>query len=166
MNSSQVDIVGNQKEIWPQVLEKAYAQLAGGYSAIANGGWPAQAMTTLTGKASWAFDPTLDGGVTVAQMMSYANNNDIVTLDTISSDTLPFNLIGDHAYAFAGFSGSGANTAIKLQNPWGYDNPTPVPISAIASGAAGFDSIDLGHFNAGAGHSVPQGGGEPLWVGT
>jgi hypothetical protein len=163
VNSSQVDIVGNQKEIWPQVIEKAYAQLEGGYSAIANGGWPTQAMAALTGEATWSLDPTAGGGITLAQMMAYANNNDLITLDTkATSDLLPYGLDENHAYAFAGFAGS----SIKLQNPWGYDNPAPIPIAALASGAAGIDQIDLGHFNAGAGHSVPQGAGEPLWVGT
>jgi hypothetical protein len=74
--------------------------LRGVYSAIANGGWPTQAMAALTGKATWSLDPTAGGGITLAQMMSYANNNDLITFDTMPTpDFLPFGLIENHAYA-------------------------------------------------------------------
>ena len=46
------DVVGNQKEIWPQVLEKAVATLDGGYNAIAYGGDPLVAMEELTGQTT------------------------------------------------------------------------------------------------------------------
>ena len=49
-NRATQDVVGNQKEIWPQVIEKAFATLAGGYGAIANGGYPVLAMEELTGQ--------------------------------------------------------------------------------------------------------------------
>src|ERR1700761_8871908 len=39
-NGAKQDVVGTQKEIWPQVVEKAVATLDGGYNAIANGGYP------------------------------------------------------------------------------------------------------------------------------
>ena len=48
-NGATQDVVGNQKEIWVQVLEKAVATMEGGYSAIANGGNPMIAMEELTG---------------------------------------------------------------------------------------------------------------------
>ena len=38
-----------QNEIWPAIIEKAYAQYAGGYDKIANGGRPADALSILTG---------------------------------------------------------------------------------------------------------------------
>jgi hypothetical protein len=48
-NGADQDVVGNQKEIWPQVLEKAVATLDGGYGAITDGGSPVVAMEELTG---------------------------------------------------------------------------------------------------------------------
>jgi hypothetical protein len=44
------DVVGKSKEIWAQVIEKAVAQLNGGYSQIQYGGYPTVAMEELTGK--------------------------------------------------------------------------------------------------------------------
>ena len=39
-----------QNEIWPAIVEKAYAQYAGGYGKIANGGLPTDALAVLTGQ--------------------------------------------------------------------------------------------------------------------
>ena len=35
---------------WPAIVEKAYAQYAGGYGKIANGGLPTDALAVLTGQ--------------------------------------------------------------------------------------------------------------------
>jgi hypothetical protein len=35
--------------------------------------------------------------------------------------------------------------------PWGFDNPAPIPITAIAPGTTGIDVINLGHVKLGAG---------------
>jgi hypothetical protein len=43
------DVVGGKREIWVQVIEKAYAKLHGGYNKI-QAGDPANAMQELTGK--------------------------------------------------------------------------------------------------------------------
>jgi hypothetical protein len=51
-NAAGQDIVNGVKEIWPQVLEKAYATLNGGYGGIMNGGSPIVAMEELTGHAA------------------------------------------------------------------------------------------------------------------
>ena len=51
-NGATQDVVGSQKEIWPQVIEKAYALASGGYSGIQNGGSPFLALEELTGKAA------------------------------------------------------------------------------------------------------------------
>ena len=61
------DVVGDEKEIWPQVLEKAYAKINGGYNAINNGGHPALAMETLTGQPATSLSP---GQVTLADLQN------------------------------------------------------------------------------------------------
>jgi Calpain family cysteine protease len=155
-------VLGNQKEIWPQIIEKAYAQSAGGYDAIGQGGFPTRAMSVLTGDAAFAYNPV---GLTVQQMMAYTNNNDLIVFDTQESGSLPYGLVADHSYAFAGYSGSGANTKVLLQNPWGFDNPAPIPITAIAAGTTGIDVINLGHVKLGAGHGVAEGAGMTPWFG-
>jgi hypothetical protein len=137
------DVVGRQKEIWPQVIEKAYAQLEGGYSAIADGGVPVFAMETLTGRQAIGLSPL---GLALSQITAFANEHDLLTFDTSGAPGLPNNLVSDHSYMFEGFSGSGASTRINLGNPWGYDQPPPVPWSQIAAGTSGIVRIDVGHF--------------------
>jgi hypothetical protein len=51
-NGATQDVVAGQKEIWPQVLEKAVATLDGGYGAISDGGNPIIAMEELTGHSA------------------------------------------------------------------------------------------------------------------
>jgi hypothetical protein len=63
---------GDQREIWPLVLERAYALLNGGENHIARGGSPADAMMALTGRLAvtksltspedWARVPPSCGG--------------------------------------------------------------------------------------------------------
>ena len=44
----------DHREIWPMVVEKAYAKVKGSYEAIGRGGVVAAALETLTGGASWS----------------------------------------------------------------------------------------------------------------
>jgi Calpain family cysteine protease len=56
--SSADPTVAGKPEMWVPLLEKAYAQLKGGYDQIGNGGDPADALEALTGVKS----KTLTGG--------------------------------------------------------------------------------------------------------
>lgn len=141
-------VVGHQKEIWPQVIEQAFAQQSGGYAAIAGGGWTPAAMQTLTGQYATAI-PT--AGMSYAKMRTMTDNNALICMDTLGSDTLPYGLVGGHSYAFNGYAGTGA---VNLYNPWGYAQPAPIPIAALADGSAGIFAVDVGHFKLGGGHGV------------
>jgi hypothetical protein len=151
-NGTTQDVVGSQKEIWPQVIEKAYAQMNSGEASIANGGYPYLAMEALTGQTATANSPA---GLTLTQLMSWVNNNDLVVFDTSNGGTMLPGMVADHCYMFAGCSGTGANTKVLLLNPWGFDNPAPTSIGQIASGASGIVDIEVGHFPMGAGHAGP-----------
>lgn len=137
-NGSTQDVVGNQKEIWPQVLEKAVATLEGGYGAIANGGNPAEAMEELTGKLAAAYNPA---SISAAQLSSFAAAGDMITFDTASKSSLPDNLVGNHAYMFEKVVGSGSAASVQLANPWGTDQPSLIPVSQFAKA---FVEIDVG----------------------
>ncbi len=148
------DVVGNQKEIWPQVIEKAYAQMNAGEASIANGGFPNLAMEALTGQAATVSSAA---SLTLTQLMSWADNGDMIVFDTGASNgsaMLP-GMVADHCYMFAGCSGTGANTKVLLANPWGFDNPAPMSITQITSGASGIDELAVGHFSMGVGHAGP-----------
>ena len=150
-NSSSVnsgatqDVVNGVKEIWPQVIEQAVAQLNGGISAISSGGYPFVAMEELTGKqASWLFQPasSMTASQLFTQIQGYIKAGDMLTFDTPSSPT-GYNLVGGHCYMFDGLSGSGASASVTLLNPWGVDDPSSaIPLSKLAGNIC---QIDIGH---------------------
>jgi hypothetical protein len=144
-NYASVDVVGGVKEIWPQVLEKAFAQLGGGYSSISNGGSPVWAMEELTGKAATWYSPS-QFGTTSAQIVANFNSlisaNDMIVLDTSTSGNSTYNLVGNHAYMFDGLVTQGGTTYVKALNPWGVDEPNLIPVTALKSA---FVEVDVGH---------------------
>ena len=94
-NGAKQDVVGNLKEIWPQVIEKAVATLDGGYSAIASGGNPVIAMEELTGHAATFMSPN---NLTQAGLKAIMAAGDLITMDTSSQSNLSNNLVSSHAY--------------------------------------------------------------------
>ena len=132
------DAVGNQKEIWPQVLEKAVAMFSGGYATINYGGLPAVAMAELTGHAPLRFSA---GSVSADMLASFSAAHDLIVFDTPISAKLPGNLVSNHAYMFEGLVGTGAAASVQLGNPWGYDQPALIPVSQLGRA---FSEIDIG----------------------
>jgi hypothetical protein len=162
---------GQNAVIWPQVIETAYAKLIGngnvtkGYSIINGGGGAIEAMGNLTGHqgsslAPARVEPPSGFGrfsTTVPnfaqqesqqlqqdfqQLKSEVAQRDLVTLDTPDNNSLPYNLVGDHVYMVIGtYTDSHGNEYVKLQNPWGYDQPSLVPLSAWNTV---FDGKDVG----------------------
>ncbi len=143
-NGASQDVVGGVKEIWPQVLENAFAQLGGGYSSIMNGGSPVYAMEELTGNAATWYSPTQFGS-TAAQVTANFNTlikaNDMIVLDTSMSGNSTYNLVGDHAYMFDGLVTQGGATYVKALNPWGFDQPSLIPVTALSKA---FVEVDVG----------------------
>lgn len=138
-NGATQDVVGGKKEIWAQVLEKAFATVEGGYGAIANGGNPAEAMEQLTGKAATTYRPA---NVSASLLNNLASAGNLITFDTANQANLPDNLIGNHAYMFQKVVGSGNGASVQLANPWGMDQPGLV---SIAQFSRAFAEIDVGH---------------------
>jgi hypothetical protein len=141
-NGASQDVLNGVKEIWPQVLEEAVANLGGGYASIANGGSPILAMEELTGKeASFLSQSQIATQLTVAKLQSLIAAGDMLVFDTsVSSAT--YNLVGSHAYMFEAMTGSGSSAMVKLGNPWGFDQPNLVPVSALSKA---FAEVDIGH---------------------
>lgn len=139
-NGATQDIVGNQKEIWPQVIEKAYAQANGGYGGIQNGGSPVIALQALTGHTATWQSPV---GITAAALQADMVAGDLIVMDT-GSGSAKYNLVGHHAYMFEGLTNSGGTTCVKLGNPWGFDQPGLIPVSQLSSGIV---EIDIGHMH-------------------
>jgi hypothetical protein len=139
-NGYSQDTLGNQKEIWVQVLEKSVAMLNGGYDAIANGGYPVLAMEELTGQTATYVAPAQ---MTLAVLQKHVAAGDLMTFDTSSRGGLPYGLVSNHAYMFSNLIGSGSATSIQLLNPWGYNQPAAIPFARLAT--SGVINIDIGH---------------------
>ena len=121
------------KEIWPQLLEKAYAQVSGGMAAINKGGRPEAAMQTLTGHDAdyvWAKDAKY------ADVKQAFDAGKPITMDTLDDDhgkkKLPFGLHGGHAYMVEKIdTGPDGKPYVHLKNPWGFDDPQPIPFDRL-----------------------------------
>lgn len=138
VNSAGQDTVNGVQEIWPQVLEKAIAQLDGGYSAIASGGSPLVAMEELTGKATSFMAPK---NLTLAMLDSFVAQGDLLVMDTFKTGVLPDNLVNNHSYIFGGVTGTGAGASVQLLNPWGTNQPASIPLSQLSKGIT---EVDIG----------------------
>jgi hypothetical protein len=135
------DVVGNVKEIWPQVIEKAVASLDGGYNVINNGGYPIVAMEELTGHSATSIGAS---GMTLSELQSFINAGDLITMDTSSNSNLPYGLVSGHSYMFEKLTTSGGTPMVQLGNPWGMDQPSLIPVAQITAGSSGLVQVDIG----------------------
>ena len=138
-NASNQDVLGGQKEIWPQVLEKAIATLDGGYSAIANGGNPMIVMQELTGHTATNLAPAQ---LTLQKLQAFIAEGDLIAMDT-GSGSLGFNLVNNHAYMFEKVSIVGGAAMVQVGNPWGTNQASLIPLLQLSKA---FVEVDVGHF--------------------
>ncbi len=143
------DKVGSKKEIWVQVIEKAYAKLNGGYKEI-SGGHASDAMTALTGQDASESSMTGFlgiGGVSQDDLVKAFQAGKPVVLNTPKKDNLPFNLVGPHAYMLEDIVvGTDGKAMVTLRNPWG-DNPgnaNPLIKIKFEDLSKGITSVDIG----------------------
>lgn len=139
VNGGGQTLFGNQQEIWVQVLEKALATENGGYSSISNGGWPMLVMEELTGKLATKISPA---AATTALLASLQHDGNALVFDSLSRNNLPYGIVGDHAYVFEGLTNVNGTACVRLGNPWGYDQPSAVPVSKLSQA---FAQIDVCH---------------------
>lgn len=124
------DADGQKQELWAALIEKAYATYRGGYG-ISEGGWPANAMETLTGKSSTSKPANT---VSISELERHVRRGDAVAATTLLdfkfddaheipdlSDSNPLisnhTLVASHAYTVVGVDVA-ANT-VTVRNPWG-----------------------------------------------
>ena len=152
-------VLGNYQEIWPQVIEKAYAQLYGGYNIIGNGGSPFIAMEALTGQSAGWSTPS---AMTLTQLRNDISLGDLLTFDTKNTSNLPYGLVGSHAYMFEALTTQNGVTTLTLHNPWGsvpwagssYKEDVNIPVSLglhgelLSVACAGIAEIDIGRHMA------------------
>ncbi|MBI4951189.1 MAG: type VI secretion system tip protein VgrG [Myxococcales bacterium] len=130
-------------ETWPSLLEKGYAYQYGGgegYEGVGNGGWPAEAMSHITGgrsttqylSAADASNP--DKRAALLKSLSEAGTKPTVACSrkpTLPADHPRYvpsgNTVGNHAYTVLGTKKNDkGEDVVLLRNPWGsHDGRNP-----------------------------------------
>ena len=143
-------------EVWPLVMEKAYAQYNGGYNAIGHGGKACDAMEILTGReatrtslrspARWfkSFPPErLQDDLAAGKLVVLETRREISQSANLRAATHvdSHGLEGDHAYEVTGTEVCDGHVFVKLHNPWGRDEPGLVPFDELSTW---FDSVHVG----------------------
>lgn len=140
---SSTDKEGDNRELWPSLLEKTLAQHKGSYNAIeggqiANGFNFAGATEMLTGKAEGykstdkmsEDDILLEIGAALeAKKPVTVDSRDMSSDEAMSKEANALNVYGNHAYAPEKVD-INART-ISLQNPWGSHHVPNLPIATF-----------------------------------
>lgn len=131
-----------EKEIWVQLIEKAYAKMNGGYKKI-NGGFEEVALEALTGEAysSTSINGFLGIGKTSdadmkTKIKSAVDGDQAITASTKSQGAIDRadkkagvtfaddnDIVGRHAYSVM----EADDSKIKVRNPWGSGAKNPEP---------------------------------------
>jgi hypothetical protein len=125
-------------ELWPMLLEKAYAIYMGSYGAI-EGGYSGDSMEMLTNKESQGYDsPDLGDDELMDLIAGALKNKQSITAevtdeadwsDADKKEAEKYGIIGNHAYAPS--KASKKAKTIDLQNPWGINHITGLPVKVF-----------------------------------
>ena len=112
------------KELWPAIIERAYAQEKGSYDAIAVGYPYAAFEATLGVKGSHTpFDAVDDEAIWRSVLASKKRATLAVTRPPKSQPFKAARLVEDHAYAVLGGREQNGERFVTLGNPWGEFEP-------------------------------------------
>jgi hypothetical protein len=135
-------------EVWPRVMERAFAIHAGGYGAIGQGGDPADTMTLLTGREATSvplngfrsllhpYSPAtllrdVMSGKPVVLTTPVGRRETPVDADGRFVDPGAHGLIAGHCYSVSGITNSNGVPSLRLVNPWGNEQPKDVPVAEL-----------------------------------
>lgn len=130
------------QELWPMIMEKAYAQLDGNSYARIEGGWPGEAVELLTGKPLRRLDLSAstpaEARIRLQELQNYLNEGHYLTTATRPKGLLesikgwPGNVVPLHAYSIERVDVE--NGLIYLRNPWGSGSaPAPMTLEEFNS---------------------------------
>jgi hypothetical protein len=105
-------------EQWVPIIEKAYAKWKGNFDKIGNGGWPADALTALTGRAAQTLWLSGDHSEGFQQLKAALASGAAVTAST--GATASDGIVPAHAYSVLGAFEKNGQMFVKLRNPWGF----------------------------------------------
>ncbi|GMI12142.1 hypothetical protein TrVE_jg34 [Triparma verrucosa] len=114
---------GNRREIWPMVVEKAFAKLHGCWESIGRGGLIGVALQALTGGASTTLE-TKGGGEALWPLLMEAveDPNVLVGAGTKASlgEAESMGVVCGHAYSVIHAVSVLGHKLLLLRNPWGH----------------------------------------------
>lgn len=123
---------GEKAEIWPKIVEKAYAQYKGGYDAIDNGGNSAEIMSLLTGKDATQHDDL--GDYSYEDMKSDFDSGRAIVLGTpddfegVDKKTAEnHGLVDWHVYTVVGVGEDSKGRYVEVYNPHGTEGVKRIP---------------------------------------
>ncbi len=131
---------GDSHEVWPLVIEQAYAKVRGGYNQTCRSDAPFRAMEALTGKPAtqhrlgWL-------GYTAKQIAADCAARKLVVLDTKKTIDGASKLAPGHAYQVAGTYVENGALYFQLHNPWNDRDPVPIRGEDLAKW---FAAVDVG----------------------
>lgn len=120
---------GDQRELWPMIIEKAYAKYFGNenYGNI-EGGWPSIAMERLTGGKTTVYN----GGsvsnfpLSIEDFGAHFSAGDAIAVGNVGGKVNHPDIVSKHAYYVVGVNVD--NKTVTVQNPWGRKYP-PITMS-------------------------------------
>mgnify|MGYP002036830546 CR=1 FL=1 len=128
----------DRTEMWPLLLEKAHAQMGGGYEPI-EGGFPGEAVRAITGqkrattRTQWEGDEDLTeqlgGALDAGQVVTAWTASEKRTSDEVKKLMDEYVVYANHAYSFR--SVNTTSGMVSMRNPWGTKHPKPMPMSVF-----------------------------------
>jgi hypothetical protein len=120
------DMSGDAREVWPMILEKAFALYKGNYDDIESD-WPETALDPLTGIDTEVHD-TED--VSLSELADVHESGGAALVSSHDEEDTPLyedgTLVTNHVYNVSDVDEEAGT--VTLQNPWGYDFD-PITIS-------------------------------------
>ncbi len=120
------DAATRREEIWPAVLEKAYAIVHGGFDRIKHGGSMSEALRLFSEHEVVAFDAEAVPGMELTRAFLAGSAMTVATEYVSASND--YKLLPNHAYAIRGFYEDEGETFVVLSNPHGPRGVSPLPI--------------------------------------
>lgn len=142
-------------ELWPAVVEKAYAKFQGGYGLIGQGGVPGDVAYALTGDmASMRLVVATSAGSTFERIDHALAKQQSVTACTLSDALRPAKnklegLVGGHAYSIERTYEENGTKYVELRNPWGHQGPIHTNHGVVYSTGNGVFRLTADDFKAG-----------------
>ncbi len=116
----------NPKELWPLILEKAWAKFDGSYTS-AQSGAPTTVWQALTGKAgSFTINNTRFDGLFNQMKRALKEHRPVAATTTLSltkKGTEKNGIVKKHVYSVLGVSERNGQKYVTLRNPWGDTEP-------------------------------------------